>query len=172
MLFCGSEPGFLFAAVNMPQCYEGMGGWVSFAGWAQEVVISNRELNKELIRVTYYWLPNGEKGMHWFKACFQDADSGVTLWGEMLAFLLISLSSPPFAVRVWWNLWGPLQLGLGELGTKGVSSTLKSVSCIKVSTITCYGVLYWSQIPPFLQCVHCEKWVIFIFRVFGNSKWD
>lgn len=60
----GSYPVSLFAVANMSQYCGGMGGRVSFSGRAGEVVISNRESNKELIRVTYYWLPSEEKGTH------------------------------------------------------------------------------------------------------------
>lgn len=52
-----------------------------------------------------------------------------------------------------------------------MSSTLESVYWIKVSTITCYVVLYWFQITFFLEFVHYKKW-LFICRVFMNSKWD
>ena len=142
----GSTPICLFAMVNMPQCYGGMRGWVSFAGWAAEVVISNRQLNKVLISMTSYWLPNGEK-----KEC---TDSKLVWrcqpWGCALRrnayFPLISLLSLSLMWRVWYNVGEPLSLGLDEMGTDGVSSTLESVCWIQVSTIICYIVLYWSQI--------------------------
>lgn len=135
MLFSGSHPVFLFAIVNMPQCYEGMRWWVSIAGWAWEAVISNRGLNKELIRVTHYWLHNGEKGTHWFKARCEDANHVAVLRGNA-CFPLTQPVLAPLDSKSVIELAGPLQLQVDELGTTGVSSTLESGSWIKVSTIT------------------------------------
>lgn len=97
VLRCSSWPlpVFLFALVNMSQCCGGMRGWVSFAGWAEELVISNRELNKELISVTSYWLPNRkEKRMHWFKTCLKMPTMGLCFEEKCL----LSLNQPSLTV--------------------------------------------------------------------------
>lgn len=62
----------------------GVRGWAGFAGALARSWLP-RALNEGLIRATYCWLPSEERGMHWFKVCFEDANRGVVLWGEMLA---------------------------------------------------------------------------------------